>query len=86
MGAASYWSPQSPPANNHLVPAFLLEGGNTYIMDFCTSSHSLLSPSSCFFDVVLSLLTLRENMYFWHVLPLTLGPEGDMKHGKTSKE
>lgn len=88
MGAASSWSQQPPPPSSHLVPALLrtAEGGNSYIMNFCTSSHFLRSPSSCFFDTVFSLLTPRENAHFWHVLPLTTGTEGDAKHGRTSKQ
>lgn len=60
------WSQQPPPPSRCLIRALFhtVEGGNTYTTKLCISIHFLLGLCSCFFDIVGTLLTRRENAYF----------------------
>lgn len=59
------WSQQPPPPSRCLICAVFhtAEGENTHKTKLCISTHYLLGLCLCFFGVVGSLLTQRENAY-----------------------
>lgn len=60
------WSQLPPPPSRRLICALFrtVERENTYTTKLCISIHFLLGLCLCFFDIVCSLLTQRENAYF----------------------